>query len=84
MLQLYYDRTCPFCQRVLKFMDSKNITFEHKELSLSSESTERDELIKLSGRTQVPFLVDQERGVKMPESADIVQYLETYAANPQD
>ncbi len=83
MLQLYYDRACPFCQRVLQFMDAKGISFEHKELSLRGESPERDELIELSGRTQVPFLVDTERGVKMPESADIMRYVETLNSNPQ-
>ena len=78
MLQLYFDRTCPFCQRVLHFIDSKGIAYEPKEMSLRADSPERDELIRLSGRTQVPFLVDPERDIKMPESADIMRYLDTH------
>jgi glutathione S-transferase len=36
-------------------------------------------MMKLGGQAQVPFLVDQEKGVMMYESGDIVKYLdETY------
>ncbi len=81
MLQLFFDRTCPFCQRVLQFIESKGIPYEAKEMSLRSESPERDELIRLSGRTQVPYLVDPEHDVKMPESADIMRYLDSHQAS---
>lgn len=38
------------------------------------------ELIEKSGAQQVPFLVDTDRGVAMPESSDIIEYMrEQYA-----
>jgi glutaredoxin 2 len=33
-------------------------------------------MMKLGGKAQVPFLVDQSKGVMMYESGDIVEYLE--------
>jgi len=83
MLQLYYDRNCYFCRRVLHFMESEQIPFEHKELSLRSCSPERTELIEMSGRSQVPFLVDPKRQEQLPESLDIIDYLtEHYLGMP--
>ena len=75
MIQLYFDPACPFCVRVLDFLAEKQIPFEQKQISLSSDSPAKQELRELSGRTQVPYLVDPERDVRMPESMDIIDYI---------
>jgi len=75
MIQLYFDPACPYCVRVLDFLAQEEIPFEQKQISLSSDSETRQELIALSGRSQVPFLVDPERDVRMHESLDIIDYI---------
>ena len=47
----------------------------HKRLSPRVDSPERRELLELGGRAQVPFLVDPSTGVRMYESADIIDYV---------
>jgi glutathione S-transferase len=36
------------------------------------------ELIEQGGKRQVPFLVDSEKGIKMYESEDIIEYIQSY------
>jgi glutathione S-transferase len=79
MLQLFYTRSCPFCVRVLSYLDEAGISYEAKEIT-SYVAPERRELVELGGKGQVPFLVDPERGVKMYESLDIIQYLRDHYA----
>ena len=81
MIRLYYDRRCPFCQRVLNHLEQKSIPFESREISLMSDSDNRDQLIALGGSSQVPFLHDPERDVKMYESADIIDYVDEHYGN---
>ena len=80
MIQLYYDTSCPFCVRVLDFLARDEIPFEQKEISLAGDSPTRHELVRLSGRSQVPFLVDPERDVQMHESIDIIDYIKQHYA----
>ena len=75
MIQLYYDPACPFCARVLDFLAEQSIPFEQKQISLGGDSPTRQELIAMTGRSQVPFLVDPERDVRMHESMDIIDYI---------
>lgn len=80
MIQLYYASSCPFCVRVLDFLAQENIPFEKKELSLGGDSPNRQELVALTGRGQVPYLVDPDRDVRMHESMDIIDYLKEHYA----
>ncbi len=70
-LILYYKPTCPYCVKVLSFMDSQGIDLDKKDVSSSSEI--RDELIALGGKPQVPCLsID---GKALYESDDIIDWL---------
>lgn len=69
---LYQFPECPFCQRVLMKMQDLGIEIPVKDTRRDSEA--REELIQLTGRTQVPCLVID--GKPMLESADICDYLE--------
>lgn len=80
MIQLYFDPGCPYCVRVLDFLEKEDIPYEAKKISLGRDSETRQELVSLSGRTQVPFLVDPERDVRMHESMDIIDYLRQHYA----
>ena len=76
-LLLYQFASCPFCSRVRQTIDQLGIDVELRDIFLD-EST-RDELIAERGRATVPVLrITSPDGDErwMPESADIIAYLE--------
>lgn len=77
MLKIYQFPACPFCQIVLR--ETRKLGLEEGSdfelISASRGTPGRDEVVEKGGRSQVPFLVDEEVGVQMYESADIVEYL---------
>ncbi len=72
MLTLYTKTGCPFCAMVLKKLEEDNIPFVEKNIG---EEAVAAELIEKGGKRQVPYIIDDARGVAMYESADIVNYL---------
>lgn len=69
-LVLYYKPTCPYCQKVLAYMQDQDIELEMRN---TMEPGVVDDLIELTGKTQVPCLVIN--GEPMLESNDIIAYL---------
>ncbi len=69
---LYVKTGCPYCVRVLSFAEKNGIRFE---LRNRSEPGVIDELVARGGKCQFPYLVDEERGIEMYESLDIIAYL---------
>lgn len=67
---LYYKDTCPFCKRVLRFMEKMDVTCEMKD---TTNSKNFDELLNIGGKTQVPCMVIA--GKPMYESMDIINYI---------
>lgn len=53
----------------------------HSPLLVKSKRDEGtiEEVVRLGGVQQFPFLTDSENGQKLYESADIISYLEEYA-----
>ncbi|MBI2108670.1 MAG: glutathione S-transferase N-terminal domain-containing protein [Parcubacteria group bacterium] len=74
MLILYVKTGCPFCAKVLRAAAEIGITLD--ERNIADEKNLAD-LMEKGGKRQVPFLVDEEKGVSMYESDDIVKYLES-------
>ena len=74
MFDLYILETCPYCKKVMSFLDENGI--KYNKINIENKSNE-DALIQMGGKRQVPFLVDKDRNVQMYESADIVEYLKT-------
>lgn len=74
MFDLYIMETCPYCKKVMTFMDEKGI--KYNKIDIADKSAE-EALIKSGGKRQVPFFVDRERNIQMYESADIIEYLKT-------
>lgn len=72
MLDLYILATCPFCRKVMDIFDESNIEYNKKNIL---EKENLDELIKLGGKQQVPFLVDNDNDKFMYESDDIIKYV---------
>ena len=78
MIELYYNEGCPFCLIVLDFIQQNNIKFTPKEVPLYGSSPLKEEMVKLGGKSQVPFLVDPEKKTQMYESLDIIDYLKKH------
>lgn len=69
-LALYYKVTCPYCLKVMAYMEQQDIEMEMRNVL---EPGVLDGLVELTGRTQVPCLVID--GEPMLESDDIIAYL---------
>jgi len=78
-LELYVLPGCPYCAKVTSKLDELGLDYEEHEVPRSHG--QREEVERVSGQTGVPVLVDPDHDVTgMPESDDIVAYLEeTYA-----
>lgn len=72
-LTLYEQDGCPHCEKVTDRLDELDIDYE--SVRVSERHSERDVVKQLSGQRQVPVIVDDERGVTMPESDRIIEYL---------
>lgn len=72
MLDLYIHETCPYCKKVMEFLKENDIKFNKHDVS---EPENYEALQELGGKSQVPFMIDEENGVKMYESDDIIEYL---------
>ncbi len=73
--QLYFRNTCPFCVKVLTFMDKHNIDMEMRDVTDPEVS---EELVRIGGKKQVPCLVIE--GRPLYESDDIITYFKTKIA----
>ena len=71
ILVLYYKPSCPYCQKVLNFLEKNN-----KEISLKNVEEHpgaKDELLHLGGKTQIPCLFIN--GKPLYESQAIIDWL---------
>lgn len=68
--QLYYKKSCPFCQKVLRFMDEHKITMDTRD---TLQPGYQNDLVRIGGKKQVPCLVIN--GKALYESDDIMAYL---------
>lgn len=74
MFDLFILETCPYCKKVMAFMDEKGVKYNKIDIT---NKTSEEALIKMGGKRQVPFLVDTDRNIQMYESNDIIEYLKT-------
>lgn len=80
-LILYELSACPYCQKVRRKLSELGLDYESRKVP--RDHAERDTVKDISGQTGVPVLVDKSNGIEgMPESDDIVEYLEqTYGTS---
>ena len=69
---LYYKKSCPYCQKVLRFMDDRKIMMDTRD---TLQPGIQNDLVRVGGKKQVPCLVVN--GKPLYESDDIVEYLRT-------
>lgn len=75
MIKLYVKTGCPFCAAVLKKVDELGLKVE--ELNVADERIAK-ELVEKGGKKREPYLIDEDRGVSMYESYNIIDYLEEH------
>lgn len=72
MFELYMLETCPYCKKVMDYLDSCKVEYKKHDIS---ESENLETLIRLGGMKQVPFLYDTDNDISMYESNDIIEYI---------
>jgi glutathione S-transferase len=73
-ITLYRLQACPFCERVVRALDELGLDYDSR--FVEARHSRRDVVKRVSGKRTVPALVDENTGVTMSESANIVEYLE--------
>ncbi|HCB10934.1 MAG TPA: glutaredoxin [Cyanobacteria bacterium UBA11991] len=74
MIELYMLETCPYCKKVLNYLNENNFKYITHNIK---DKNKHDKLIELGGKEQVPFLYDNVKNIKMYESDDIIAYLKS-------
>ena len=73
-ITLYRLQACPYCERVVRALDDYGLDYHSR--FVEAMHSERDAVKRISGKRTVPAIVDENTGVTMSESANIVEYLE--------
>jgi glutaredoxin len=71
---LYSLDGCPYCEKVEDALDERGVEYETRWVE--GLHSKRDEVKRVSGQRAVPVLIDEEAGVTMGESDNIVEYVE--------
>ncbi len=74
LLEVYQFEGCPFCGKVRQKMTDLGLDFVARHV----DPNDRDRVKEVSGQRNVPVLVDNNTDTVMPESSDIVDYLEEH------
>ncbi len=70
-LELYIKPTCPYCMKVIRFLEKNDLDIEL--LNIDEDNAHREKLQEVGGSIQVPCLFID--GKPMYESSDIIDYL---------
>ena len=70
--KLFMKETCPYCKKVLRFIDKYNLD-EIELVDIKKEEGAEEYLIEKGGQDMVPCLFID--GEPMYESSDIIKYL---------
>ncbi|GAB7019018.1 glutathione S-transferase N-terminal domain-containing protein [Halostagnicola sp. A-GB9-2] len=73
-ITLYRLQACPYCERVVALLEEYDL--EYASRYVEPMHSERDVVKRVAGVRSVPVIVDEETGVTMAESGNIVEYLE--------
>lgn len=74
-LELFYKDSCPFCQKVIRFIDKHELRDKIEFLDIVKDADAKKRLVDEGGMNQVPCLfVD---GKPMYESSDIIEFLKS-------
>ncbi|KAB1192641.1 glutaredoxin [Haloferax sp. MBLA0076] len=78
-ITLYRLQACPYCERVVRVLDEQGLDYHSR--FVEPMHSDRNVVKRVSGKRTVPAIVDDNTGVTMSESANIVDYLESTYGN---
>ena len=70
----YRLQACPYCERVTRKLREYDV--DYRSRFVEPMHSERNVVKRLTGKRTVPAVVDENTGVTMSESANIVDYLD--------
>ncbi|WP_327050689.1 glutathione S-transferase N-terminal domain-containing protein [Halomicrococcus gelatinilyticus] len=73
-ITLYRLQACPFCERVVRKLQEYDVAYRSR--FVEPMHSDRNVVKRISGKRTVPAIVDENTGVTMSESANIVEYLD--------
>ncbi|SEA09625.1 Glutaredoxin [Haloplanus vescus] len=73
-LTLYALDGCPYCEKAHDALQDHGVDYE--TVWVEGLHSTRNEVKRVSGQRGVPVVVDDERGVTMAESANILEYVD--------
>ena len=73
-ITIYRLQACPYCERAVRKLNELDL--DYRSRFVEAMHSERDVVKRVSGKRSVPAIVDENTGVTMSESANIVEYLE--------
>lgn len=75
MFDIFILPECPYCKKVLKFLDESKIKYNKFDTN-NDDNVLR--LLSIGGKDQVPFLYNENTNDKIYESDDIIEYLKKH------
>ena len=73
-ITLYRLQACPFCERIVRKLDEYGLDYQSR--FVEPMHSDRNVVKRSSGKRTVPAIVDENTGLTMSESGNIVEYLE--------
>lgn len=73
-ITLYRLQACPYCERVVRVLDDLGLDYHSR--FVEPMHSRRNAVKRAVGARTVPAILDDDTGVAMAESANIVAYLE--------
>lgn len=71
---LYRLQACPYCERVVRKLQEYDVPYQSR--FVEPMHSDRNVVKRISGKRTVPAIEDENTGVTMSESANIVEYIE--------
>lgn len=81
MIELYQKEDCPYCAKVRSVLTDLQLDWLSR--TAPKGAPQRQKLLELGGKEQVPFMVDTTTGIMLYESADIIKYLQQHYGGAQ-
>ena len=72
-ITLYRLQACPYCERVVRKLDEYGL--DYRSRFVEPMHADRNVVKRISGKRTVPAIVDENTGLTMSESGNIVEYL---------
>ena len=73
-ITFYRLQACPYCERVTRTLDELGLDYHSR--FIEPLHSRRNAVASIVGARTVPAIIDDNTGVAMAESANIVEYLE--------